>query len=89
MTVKLDPDEKRDVYFDLVGDAIASATWSAAPLPPATDLLGVSTPVNETTRTTVRLAGIKGGDRHLLTCHIVGASGQEFDATAIIVGVSR
>lgn len=88
--VELDPNDQRDVYWEVVGDTIASAIWSSAVISPAgTPALTISAPTNTTTRSTVRVSGIALGAKHYLTCKLTLTSGQVIERSRVVYGAEQ
>jgi hypothetical protein len=78
------PNEKRLYQQTVNGDTISSATWTIAPSAGVT--LTPQTPV--VSRASVLVYGLQLGVSYLLSCHIVGATGQEYDSSAQIVAAA-
>ena len=79
-TFSQDPSEKLDYRQTLVGDEVDSASWAISPSTGVT----LGTPVNGATSSTVRVSNLTSGTRCVLTAHLVGKSGQEFQRSCII-----
>ena len=60
------------------GDTVATATWSIAPE------ASIDQKTNDDTAAYCRVFGLQTGKLYTLTCHLVGASGQEWDRSCII-----
>ena len=85
MTYSQDPQDKQDYQVVVTGDVVASGT---AAILPAT---GVTLSAVATTSTTarVRVSGLTVLTKYVLTIHVVGASGQEWDNSCTIMCESR
>ncbi len=72
--------EKLDYRQVIRGDTVASATWSINPTGPT-----LGEPVNTENSSTVRVSGLSADTDYTLKPHIVGGSGQEFEAKEDVI----
>lgn len=63
-------------------DTVASATWAVSPAGPV-----VGSPSNSGSGSTVLISSVVSGVLYQVTCHIVGASGNQYDGFDQIQGV--
>jgi len=73
------PREKVHYKQVITGDTLVSADWSIDPLGPTIQKLTTSAD-----STVCSVSGLRTGVSYKLTCHLVCASGQEFDPSAVI-----
>lgn len=69
-----DPNEKVFYRQQITGDTVASAVWSITPAGPTLD--GQSEGADYSR---IKVSALTINKKYTLTCHIVGASGQEFE----------
>ena len=75
-----DPQDKLLYRQRIVGDTVESASWSIEPSTGVT--LAEQTPATDSAMCMV--SGLSAGVDYRLTCHLVGASGQEWDRSVLI-----